>query len=278
MANRKVGIDEAKIARLYKEGRGQGQGADYVPWLKIYDIASQGRSHRAFGFKARRIHHLLSDGEWRTFLHLDRCDDVIDVREQFPLDRKITCRIAESLDIRHPMDAGGKTPQVMTTDFLVDVSRDGKLKLEACAVKLARDLENARTLEKLEIERRFWSEQKVPWRIFTDKDFNPVVMTNLEWLQNLDFSLQSEPWGGFHRKQSEAVCRAISRLSTLSLREFCRVMDQELALEIGSTLTLMRHLLLTRSVTADLTVPLNDRRLMADFSLVTPLAERDVAS
>lgn len=63
MAYRKPGMNEAKIARLYKAGRGQGRGADYLPWLTIYDLASLGRSHRVFGLKTGRIHHFLSDGE-----------------------------------------------------------------------------------------------------------------------------------------------------------------------------------------------------------------------
>ncbi len=37
MARRKYSVDEALIARYLKEGRGTGFGADYKPWLKIYD-------------------------------------------------------------------------------------------------------------------------------------------------------------------------------------------------------------------------------------------------
>lgn len=102
MAYRRWSVDEDKIARLYKEGRGQGRGADYRPWLAIYDVASRGRSHRVVGYKTGRIHHFLSDIEWRLFMHLDWCDGVTDIREQFPLERCETSRIAEGLGIRHP--------------------------------------------------------------------------------------------------------------------------------------------------------------------------------
>jgi hypothetical protein len=43
-----------------------------------------------FGRKTGRIHHLLSDIEWRLFLHLEWCDLVSDIREPFPLDRAAT--------------------------------------------------------------------------------------------------------------------------------------------------------------------------------------------
>ncbi len=54
-----------------KEGRGQGELADYKPWIKISDISSSGRSHRVFGYKIRRTHHLMSDLELAIFLFFE---------------------------------------------------------------------------------------------------------------------------------------------------------------------------------------------------------------
>jgi len=277
MAYQRIALDEDKIARLYKEGRGQGRGADYLPWLTIYDVASKGRSHRVLGGKTGRIHHLLSDIEWRLFLYLDWCDDVTDIREQFPLNRTNTRRIAESLGIRHPTDNATKTSLVMTTDFLVDVLRDGKTRQEACYVKPASELEKRRVLEKLEIERRFWSEQDIPLRIFTEQEFSPVLTKNLQWLQTLSFDKQSEPWVGFHQQQADAVVASIPRLNHLDLRRFCICLDKELSLELGSTLALMRHMLKTKVVSVDMTVPLNDHRPMAEFSTHARLVGQEVA-
>lgn len=276
MAYRQSAVDEGEIARLHKEGRGQGRGAGYRPWLTTYDLASKGRSHRVVGTKTGRIHHFLSDIEWRLFLHLDWCDEVTDIREQFPLDRLVTRQIATGIGVRHPTDTASKTPLVMTTDFLVDVLQDGKLRQEACAVKPSTDLKKRRVLEKLEIERRYWIEQGVSYRIVTDLDFSPVVTKNLQWLRTLAFTSQSEPWAGFHRDQAEAVRQAIRLHAPLTLRQFCARMDQDLALAPGSTLTLVRHLLLSKAVAVDLTRPLNDHRSMADFLLRSPVAGREV--
>ena len=66
MASR-YGFDEAKIARFRKEGRGEGFGADYKPWLTARDVPSRGRSHRVLGVTTGRVHHLLSDIERRAF-------------------------------------------------------------------------------------------------------------------------------------------------------------------------------------------------------------------
>jgi len=119
MARRGTSFDEAKIAHFTKEGRGIGCGADYKPWLTVQDVPSTGREHRVFGVKTGRIHHLLSDIEW--------CEGVLDIREQFPLDREATGRNAESIGVRHPQDVVSKVPMVMTADFVVDVARDGKI-------------------------------------------------------------------------------------------------------------------------------------------------------
>lgn len=272
MAYRQRFYDEDKIARLYKEGRGQGRGADYLPWLTIYDVASKGRSHRVFGCKTGRIHHFLSDIEWKMFLHLDWCSDVTDIREQFPLDRSITCRIAESLGCSPPAN---RPPQVMSADFLVDVLRDGKLCLEAFAIKPSNDLEKESVLKRLEIERRFWVEQGILFRIVTEREFSPVMTKNLQWLRTLNFAHQSEPWAGFHWDQAQSVIQAIPRLGQFTMKRFCSHMDRELDLELGSTLALVRHLLLTKAIGVDMTAPLNDHRPMADFMLGSQVAGQE---
>ena len=150
MARQRYGFDEARIARFHKEGRGTGHGADYQPWLTIGDVPSRGRSHRPKSTKTGRVHHLLSDIERHTFHLFDWDDAVTDIREQFPLDRDITPRIAEQLGVEHPRDVKTRTPLVMTTDFLVDMVRDGRQVLLALAVKPAEELDKPRVLEKLD--------------------------------------------------------------------------------------------------------------------------------
>lgn len=89
MARQRYSFDEARIARFRKEGRGQGQGADYKPWLTVRDVPSRGRSHRSLGMTTGRAHHFLSDIELRSFLLFDWVQDVVDIREQFPLDSDV---------------------------------------------------------------------------------------------------------------------------------------------------------------------------------------------
>ena len=102
MARKNYFLSEKLIEQRIKDGRGQGYGEKYQPWLRVQDVPSDGRSHRIFSHKTKRIHHLLSDLELATFLLFDWSESVLDIREQFPLIRDDTRIIAQREGIKHP--------------------------------------------------------------------------------------------------------------------------------------------------------------------------------
>lgn len=173
-------LDSAILNRLQKERRGQGFGKDYKPFLTIRDVPSKGRVHRRPALTHNRIVHLLSDLELAAFLLFDWSSSVTDIREQFPLNPESTIDIAKRLGIRHPAYKG--VIQVMTTDFLIDLELDGQLRNQAVSVKYSEDLENQRTLEKHELERRFWENEGVDWYVFTEQDVPVTTVKNIRWL------------------------------------------------------------------------------------------------
>ena len=156
------GLTQAQIDRRLKDGRGQGQGSDYKPFIYTRDVSSLGRSHRLPGSKTRRLHHLLSDLELAIFLTLDRSPHVTDIREQFPMRVEDTVRIAEELGLPHGCYKG--TPQVLTSDFLVDFE-DPQRPSIAIQAKYSTDLQKPEVIERLELERRYWQEKGIPWVI-----------------------------------------------------------------------------------------------------------------
>lgn len=120
MAKRKREITDAKIDRFIKEGRGQGAGSDYLPWLRVQDVPSTGRSTRGVGWTTLRQHTFLSDLERDYFYALDYADEVTDIREQYPLlPLEETKLIAENLGVEHPKDPKTGVDIVMTTDFVI---------------------------------------------------------------------------------------------------------------------------------------------------------------
>jgi len=185
MAKKKYSHSETTFQRWIKEGRGAGRGRDYKPWLTVRDVPSMGRSHRIFGHKSQRIHHLFSDLELAFFLVLEWQQKTLDIREQFPLQRETTTEIAEQCGIRHPSVKG--VEHYMTTDLLIEVSGSPLPKF-ALQIKRSEDLGKPRTVEKLELERRYWERKEVPWFVATEKDVPGAVFQNIDWL----YSAQSD--------------------------------------------------------------------------------------
>ncbi len=164
MSKRKYGWSEKKRNDYIKEGRGQGgELSNYIPWIKIQDISSQGNASRLIGWTAKRQHELLSNLERDFFLLLDWEDTVVDIREQFPLNVETTIRIAEEKGIKHSKDNSSGIPIDMTTDFFITVVKNSERKYIARTVKPSEQLEDKRVIEKFEIEREYWEIQGISW-------------------------------------------------------------------------------------------------------------------
>lgn len=128
MAKRNLEWNENKLKRFLKEGRGQGIGKDYKPWLTIQDFPSMGRVSRIYSNKTQRIHQFFSDNETRMFYLLHWKDDVIDIREHYPLlDIGQVIKNKRGLDLDKFVDKQTGTPYVFSTTFLITV-RDVKNK------------------------------------------------------------------------------------------------------------------------------------------------------
>lgn len=181
---------QADIDRHVKQGRGQGEGAKYLPWLSVQDVPSRGRSHKVQGTKVDRVHHLLSDLEYAYFLLLEFSERVIDIREQYPLFPTADAqRIAAELGIRYPRYKSTQLLFVMTSDFLITQrNENGQLKLAVRTLKYEEEFADSsdgqRTVEKFELERAIWADQGVnDWKIVTHQSIGAVVARNLQWLR-----------------------------------------------------------------------------------------------
>lgn len=271
MAKRKYVIDDDKIARYIKEGRGQGSGANYKPWLTIHDVPSEGRVHRPTGWKTKRVHHFLSDIEYRHFLLLDWADEVTDIREQFPLDLDRTKEISHAFGIPHPIVPGSGNFEVMTTDFLVVLGEGETRRLIAWAIKPAEKLSDARVIEKLEIERRYWVEQTdVQWYISTERELPMARVEALDWMRGAwDLEDIREPREGYI---AELMHRLVSIIgahneSDRKLNAACTGLDERHDATPGAHLLVARHLLARRVFQTDIDrkklweVPLRDIRV-----------------
>lgn len=242
MAKRAYRLDEATLQRKLAKGRGSGSGPDYKPWHEIQEVPSHGRSARVPGRTTGRMHHVLSDNERAVLLILDRSENVVDIREQYPLDRAVTLRLAETMGIPHPQQDG--VPIVMTTDFLIDVCRGGKIRCEAIAVKPATALDQTRTVAKLEIERRYWLEKGVPWRITTDRQISTSREMLALWIHGwTSLDDLDAPYDTYWSDQCDRLAAALGGDRTTPLREVLASIEVQNGALPGDGLTIIRHLL-----------------------------------
>lgn len=274
MSKRNNGWDEGKIQRYISEERGKGEGKKYKPWLTIQDVPSDGRAIRCQGWKTERIHHLMSDHEKRYFFLLEWANDVVDILEQFPLDREITCKIAESKGIKYPQDVKSKRPLVLTTDFLIKVQHNGDKKYIARTIKPSEFLEKRRVIEKFEIEREYWRQKDIDWAIVTEQDIPVDFVANIEWmhsaywLDNLD---------GYEFEDCQKLIRIflmqLSRAKDVNMIDLLGQLDMQHNLQPGSFLFLFRHCLSRRLILCDLDTKIDLRKLASEFKVSTYAAE-----
>ncbi len=140
-----------------------GTGANYKPWIKIRELNSIGTASNVIDWKHGRQMELLSQAEvwWYYVLRWD--DNVVDIREQYPLSLEETLAICDKQRFVHP----GNRSTHMTTDFLV-AYRDGSQK--AFSIKADRSaLDDPRTVEKQYVEKMYWEAAGIPFQISSSR-------------------------------------------------------------------------------------------------------------
>jgi hypothetical protein len=242
--------NESVYKRYIREGRGQGAGAQYKPWLTVRDFPSLGIVSRVKGQKTGRVYHLMSNNETNLFYLLDWSENVLDIREQYPLsDLADVITIAERAQIRYPYDNKSGFPYVMTSDFYV-VTTNGAV---ALSVKPSTELNKPRVLEKLEIERRYWNARNVKWELVTEREINQTKARNIEWLS------QARDLGQFGltiSQQALCVDFIISGSISEPRGELLRKLEQCYGLACGMGLNIYKHLVYHKRIKIDISLPI----------------------
>lgn len=262
MAKRKLRWTGDRIRRRIAEGRGQGTGSAYRPWLTIQDVPSRGRAHRIKGWKHGRVHHLLSDLELKLFLLYQWSSLITDIREQFPLPLDRTLAIAKECGVTHPRDIYTKEPLVITTDFFLTIEIGLQTIYQARTAKYICDLYNHRTREKLEIERRYWQSVGVDWAVVTELEISKDLIFNLKWLQPFYHLTDLYPLTTtlIDEITLELTERILKR--NISLREVTKFCDSKFHLNCGWSLSVVRHLLANKYWTINIYEPIRTSELL----------------
>lgn len=166
-------LSRVSEATKKEQHRGEGHGANYKPYIKVNEFNSLGTTCNPIDWKTGRTMELMSQGEMYLYYLLRWNDNVVDIREQFPLELESTLAIADELGIKHPKNRSTR----MTSDLLVDYA-DGHQ--EVYSVKRnKKEVENSRTEEKLKIEQLYWNLKGIPFYLTYTDDLNLSYVTNI---------------------------------------------------------------------------------------------------
>ena len=169
MARYKYALTEKRIEQWIKEGRGQGIGENYNPWIEVQNFPSKGNVYRVNGVGVPdRVRHLFSQLEYHWYLIFELDSSIVDIREQFPLlPRGNTIELAKSLQIPHPAIKGQN--MVITSDFRITTrQKDGSHKDTIYSIKYEKDLKDNRVREKMKLEKAFWKKRGINFFMNTD--------------------------------------------------------------------------------------------------------------
>ena len=124
-------------------------------------------------------------------------------------------------------------------------------------IKCSAELNNYRTLEKLEIERRYWQEFGVEWRIVTEKEIDIPKAKNIEWL----YPSAKLPEYLTDRRYREEL---LKRIKDNSIQDNADWFDENYGYPSGSGLRLIKHLLWNRKIVCDM-----DKNISLDHTTLT---------
>ena len=160
-----------------KQKRGTGEGADYKPWVLSREVGSEGTESVFLDWKHGRQIQCLSQAEAKAYRFLRWQDDVADIREQFPLDLKLTLGIAKRLNLPHPRNHRTH----MTTDFLVTYMNPNYTRhLKAYSIKPNRKSFDNYAIKNLMIEKTYWNLKGIPFEILYADEISKILDTNIK--------------------------------------------------------------------------------------------------
>ncbi|BFT69416.1 TnsA endonuclease C-terminal domain-containing protein [Paenibacillus sp. P36] len=238
-----------------RDGRGQGYGKEYVPFIQASDNKTPGDGYltRTLGWKAERIHHTLSKVEYKYLMLLNwmDMDIVLDIREQYPLQIERTIEIAEKLHIAHAHI--NNVPVYQTTDFMISIHTSKGIRDVVRTVKVVTDL-TARTLELFEIERCYFEEQGIEWGIILESQLPSTMIRNIDWIFDGRF-LDSRP--GLDIEVVEYIKNSFIQLlideaAANPIQKLCLRADNKYGLESGSCMFILKHLLANKIIHTDM--------------------------
>jgi len=260
--------------RALKNKYGIGEGTTYKHWLRAQDVPSEGSSAKIKGIKIDRKHHTLSEGETAFFYLAEFRDDVIDIREQFPLlPIDLSIRIANQLGLKHPTIPDSKCLNLMTTDFVLTCSNQEKgIWYEAISVKSdTKAVIKKRSADKLEIERVWWQLLGVPFYVYINSSENQTKSRNIQW-----FTAPLRHGEHFPESLIISACELL-HVGTMITEQVCAEFSKKFDLNAAQALSLLKTLFAKKIVKIKLNKSLPESGVFEVISISQIKVKKDAS-
>lgn len=214
--------------------------------LKITTFSSLGRSSRIYSHKTKQIHHLLSDNQLRFFLLLEWSDKVIDIKSNVYMDnlQQYLGEEIEYLRLDKFMNKENGKIYDLYTSFLINVDKDTHKEDIAISIKNSSNLNTKTTIEKLEIERRYWRAKGIKFYIITDKEINKIEVDNINWCREtlIDKSIEDK------NKLALELYNFIKMYKGEILNDTLHLFDSINDIKTGTALFMFRYLIAIKKI------------------------------
>ena len=221
--------------------------------LKVTSFSSKGRVSRIKSLKNKKIYHLQSDLQLKIFIILEWYENVIDIVVNHKLDNLIdNLDDVSGLRLYKFMDEYNNIYSIHT-NFLITFLINNEISKVAVSVRQFEDLDKSSTIEKLEIERRYWREKGVNFYIITDKEINNIFYDNIMRCRDtvINSSIQNK------EEKAELLINYIIKHKELTIKSIINQYEEELDLDNGEGIFLFKFLLYTKRIAVDMTREIN---------------------
>jgi len=247
---------ESKLKTRKKMGLGFGHGADYKPAIRVQDFSSKGVQTRIPMEALTRTAHVHSGLERALFLIQEYLYDILEYKDQCPMDRGITQGCAAALGVKHPVDDKTGVPVVMTIDAVITTrTRDAQPVTVAYDVKPEEELLKLRVQEKLSITSAYCAHVGIPYVLFTERSATDDYIKNIDDVRaKREHHLEDLPVSDLFTRHPRVMASELRDGPNAStLLEFCQSYDARHSLPTGTGIRLLKHLVWNHSVRVDLT-------------------------
>lgn len=249
----KIKWSEETIARMYREGRGQGTLSEYKAWTNIREFNSRGVCSELYTPLFKRKVQLFSTLEQHAFVIFERLRHLYDLNEQFPLSRELTQKIAEKIGIKYPCYPGTNVPVVYSVDFMILEQTSSGFRCRAFDVKSNDGLEDESEIRNLEMHRVTLEAMDIEHVLVAPDTYPEQYSANLYIIRNEhpEFIKPSEA-EKFVTLRGKAL-KAVSALpGSMSILDAANRLDNHLQIPTGQSMRAFTQLIACRAMSLNL--------------------------